>query len=272
MSVVLISRGTMSGVARLVKRMQECTGWRCISREDLVALVNRHGALAHRIVDRLGRAIQTYDQFCDLRRPYVILMRTALLEYARHGDLIYDGYSGHLLVPPIRHFRRVRIDAPFQLRLEMTRERLACSDQEALEYIERDDEQRMSWARFMYATDIRDPALYDLYLNLGRMSIDTACNVICTLAKDEGSQATPDSRERVDRLLLASQVEAALVSDPRTADIEIGAEVEDGRVKVTGPYLEEAQLDTVREVAGAVPGVTGVAYQPGFVPLGALGA
>ncbi len=264
MSVVMISRGTMSGVTRLVERLEGCTGWRCISREDLVALVNRQGALAQRIVDQLGRAIQAYDQFCDLRRPYVILMRTALLEYAREGDLIYHGYSGHLLVPPIRHFHRVRINAPPALRLEMTMERLHCSEEEARDYIERYDDQRIQWARFMYGTDIRDPSLYEVCLNLERMSLDTASRVICALAEDPEAQATPDSQERVERLLLASQVEAALVADTRTADIEASAQASGDRVAVTGPYLEDYQMDTVREVASGVPGVGEVSYEPGF--------
>jgi cytidylate kinase len=272
MSVVLISRGTMSGVTKLVERLVVCTGWRCISREDLVALVNRHGELAQRIVDRLGRAIQNYDQFCELRRPYVILMRTALLEYACEGDLIYHGYSGHLLVPPIRHFLRVRTNAPLALRLDMTRERLGCSEEDALTYIESDDEQRVRWARFMYGTDIRDPALYDLCINLERVPMDTGARVICALAQDEECQATTASREAAERLLLASQVEAALVSDPRTLDIEAAAQVSDGRVTVTGPYLEEIQMETLREVASGVPGVSEVSYVPGFAPFLGVGS
>lgn len=264
MSVVLISRGTMSGATRLVERLQTSTGWRCISREDLVDVVNRHGELAHRIVERLGNAIKNYDQFCELRRPYIVLMRAALLEYAREGDLLYHGYSGHLLVPPIRHFHRVRINAPLPLRIDMTKERLKCSVEAAVEYIEQDDERRAHWARFMYATDIRDPALYDLCINLERVSVDTACNVVRALAQDAGAQATPESSRLAEDLLLASQVEAALVSDPRTADIEAGATASGGRIVVTGPYLEETHLETLREVASAVSGVSEVTYQPGL--------
>ncbi len=272
MSVVLISRGTMSGAARLVEGLQARTGWRCISREDLVAVVNRHGELAQRVVERLGKAIKDYDRFCTLRRPYVILMRAALLEYARTGDLLYHGYSGHLLVPPIAHFHRVRINAPLPLRIEMTRERLECSTEAAVEYIEQDDERRAQWARFMYATDIRDPGLYDLCVNLERVGIDTACTVVCALARDAGAQATPASARLVEELLVASRVEAALVSDPRTAEIEAGATASGGRVTVTGPYLEDVQVETVRDVASRVAGVDEVTYRPGFAPALGMGS
>lgn len=267
MPVLLISRGTMSGVRKLVDRLEECTGWRSVSREDLVELVNRHGALAQRIVERLSKATQAYEQFCELRRPYVILMRTALLEYAREGDLIYHGYSGHLLVPPVGHFRRVRINAPLALRVEMTRARLDCSEEEAREHIAGDDEARVRWARFMYGKDIRDPGLYDLCIDLERTSIETACRVICSLAADPGCQSTPESTAQVENLLLASHVEAALVVDPRTAEIEAGARVEAGEVTVTGPYLDDARVEQVLAIARGVEGVGEVVYEPGYAPV-----
>lgn len=272
MSVLLISRGTMSGVGLLVQQLEASTGWRSVSREDLAELVNQHGALAQRIVAQLDKATQAYEQFCELRRPYVILMRAALLECAQADELIYHGFSGHLLVPRIAHFQRVRINAPVPLRVEMTMARRQCSAEEARDYIRQDDEERVRWARFMYGKDIRDPGLYDLCINLERKSIETACRVICALAQDADCQATLASREQVERLLLASQVEAALVVDRRTAEIEAGARVEDGRVTVTGPYLDDARVEQVLEVARSVAGVELVEYEPGYAPILVMGS
>ncbi len=146
MPVVLISRGTMSGVTLLVEQLRERTGARCVSREDLVALVNQHGALAQRIVEQLSDAARAYEAFCELRRPYLILMRAALLEYARRDNLVYHGFSGHLLLPPIPHFMAIRLNAPREVRTTMTMQRLHCDEEAANSYIDRDDEQRVPWA------------------------------------------------------------------------------------------------------------------------------
>jgi cytidylate kinase len=266
MSVVLISRGTMSGVTLLVERLHERTGCRCVSREDLVALVNQHGELAQRIVEQLSEAARAYDAFCDLRRPYLILMRAALLEYARRDNLVYHGFSGHLLLPPIHHFRTVRLCAPRPLRARMTMQRLHCGEQEANAYIDRDDEQRVRWARFMYGQDIRDPDLYDLCINLKRTSIDTACNMVQSVMQDPDCQATPASSRQVEQLLLATRIEQALVTDPRTDAVEAAATVADGRVTITGPYLDELRRGAVLEIAGAVAAGAEVEYRCGFVP------
>ncbi len=266
MAVVLISRGTMSGGKLLVERLSERTGVRCVSREDLVTLVNRHGELAQRIVERLSDAAKAYEDFCELRRPYLILMRAALLEYAQKDNLVYHGFSGHLLLPPIHHLWTIRIHAPRGLRVQMTMQRMRCTEVEAERYIERDDEERLRWARFVYGRDIRDPSLYDLCVNLKRMSIDMACNLVQGFMEDPACQATADSQKAIDQLLLATRIEAALSTDPRTDVIEAGARVSNGHAIVTGPYVDDARRDTVLEIAGHVAGVRDVEYRCGFVP------
>ena len=266
MPVVLVSRGTMSGVALLVKRFHEMTGLPCVSREDLVPLVNRHGALAQRVVETLGHATEAYEHFCELRRPYVVLMRTALLQYVARDNVLYHGYSGHLLLPSIPHLLTVRIQAPVELRVRMTMERLHCDEADAREYIREDDDNRIRWARFMYGKDIRDSSQYDLCINLERRSIETVCNIIAELIEDPTCQATAASRHEVEQLRLTTAVEAALVTDPRTELVEATAQVADGTVRVIGPYLEDAQVAAVLEVARGVAGVGDVEYQCGFVP------
>lgn len=266
MSVVLLSRGTMSGVALLVERLREQTGVLCVSREDLVRRVDEHGELGRSVVEGLKKAPREYEPFCDLRRSYVILMRAALLEYTVQDDLIYHGYSGHLLLPPIRHFIRVRINAPMPMRIEMTRERMNCSREEAEEYLRQDDTERQRWARFMYGRDIRNPDLYDACLSLERMALDTVSGLVTELLRDADCQPTEESARAVGDARLASSVEAALVTDARTESVEATAKVEEGRVVITGPYLEEEQQQTVVQVALRVEGVDEVEYRHGYAP------
>ena len=266
MSVVLISRGTMSGATLLVRQLQQRTSVRCVAREDLVARVNEHGELAHRIVARLNDAARAYEDFCELRRPYLILMRAALLEYARHGNLVYHGFSGHLLLPSIPHFTTVRFHAPLDLRVEMTMQRLQCTEAEARGYIQHDDEQRLRWARFMYGKDIRDPSLYDVCINLRRTTIRTACNIVEGLMNDPDCQPTVETMEMVDRLLLATRIEAALVTDRRTESIEASAQASGGHAIVTGPYLDEYRRAAVIEIVQGIEGVNDAEYRCGFVP------
>jgi cytidylate kinase len=268
MPVIFISRGTMSGVHNIVDCLKERIGVRCISVEDLVKIVNQHGEIATRIVNKLARATSAYTQFSELRWPYIVLLRQAMLEEIRHDNMIYHGYSSHLILPYIRHFVRVRIEAPLEMRVTMTKKRIQVNEEKAREYIQEKDEYRVKWARFMYAQDIRNPMLYDLVINMGHMTLEAACGIVADLMTEADFQATPESQSIVNDLYLTTSVEEALVTDTRTALFEIRAKVEDERtIHLIGPYLEEAELATVTEVAKSVPGVVDVCYTPGYAPM-----
>jgi Cytidylate kinase-like family len=266
MAVIFVSRGTMSGVHLLMECLYERTGIRRISREDLEEVVNRHGEVAKRILERLDKATSAYDQFSELRWPYLVLMRNALLYEIRQDNVIYHGYSGHLLLPPVRHIVKVRIEAPLDLRVSMTMKRLGCDEKSARDYISEADDYRVKWARFMYGRDIRNSLLYDLTLNLGHMTLEAACGILECIMSEKDFQASSESHAEVERLYLATNVEVALITEPRTQTLEISAAVQDDGIELIGPYLEERDLSAVKEVAGGVAGVKNVRYSPGYAP------
>jgi hypothetical protein len=266
MPVLLISRGTNSGGELIGHCLAESLGFHRVTREELFAAINAHGAVANRVLEGLPRAAREYGAFSQLRRPYKILMRMALLEYAARGPLAYFGYSGHFLLYEIPHFVKVRLIAPLAFRVTMTRERRGGTDEEARDFIRTMDEERLTWARFMYAKDLRDPAYYDLCINLRQASVKAACDLLASVARHPDFQPTPASQAREDDLRLATQVETALVTDPRTYEIEVAATAHAGTVQLQGPFLEGARRAAVLEVAGAVPGVATLDYQPGYAP------
>ena len=264
MPVIFISRGTMSGVHLLVDCLHDKTGIRCISHEDLVKDVNKHGEIAARVLEKLAEAASAYDQFSELRWPYMVLMRKALLEEIRHDSVVYHGYSSHLLLPAIRHFIRVRIEAPLGMRVTMTMQRLACNEEKAREYITNADNQRVKWARFMYAQDIRDAMLYDLVVNLDHVTLEAACGILQCIMAEEDFQTSLESRSEVERLYLATKIEEALVIDPRTVMLEISADVQNNGIRLIGPYIEDSELATIMEIVQTVSGAANVRYDPGY--------
>jgi len=265
-TVLLISRGTMSGAKPIAECLAESGGMRCVTREDLLTAINRYGGLATRIASRIVKAEQAYQEFSEVRRPYQILMRRALLECARQGPLAYLGYSGHLLLPRIAHFVRIRLIAPLEMRVSRTRQALGYSEAEARDYIHRVDQERTHWARLMYGLDIRDPAGYDMCLNVERMSLRGACDVLRGVREQPDFQPTPESSAQEENEYLATQALAALVTNPETLGLEIGASAAGGVVRLVGPFLPDDQMRIVLSVADSVPGVQGIEYQPGYEP------
>lgn len=256
----------MSGVYHVVDCLQEHSGIRAVSHESLTRTIDRHGELAGRIVEQLDGAISAYDEFSRLRWPYQVLLRQALLEEVSKDNMVYHGYSAHFLLPALQHFIRVRIDAPLDLRIKMTMERMQCDEDKARAYIADADNHRVQWARLMYWRDLRDPRYYDLHLNLGHMSLNAVCSILDRVYSEQEFQILPETGEEVERLLLAARIEAALVSDTRTNAYEIRARVEGENIRLLGPYIDKSNVAIVREIAEEVAGVKEVSYEPGYVP------
>ncbi|MDD5563647.1 MAG: cytidylate kinase-like family protein [Thermoanaerobaculaceae bacterium] len=263
MPVVLISRGTMTGGQALARCLAEHLSLKYVSREDLMAAIDARGEHAKKVRASLDRATRAYDQFSQLRRPYLALMRHALLGFIRGGNIVYNGFASHLLVPGVRCCLRVRINAPLAVRIENAVRRLGVSEEEAREAVLKEDEERIRWGRFMYGRDLRDPNLYDACFSLEKMSLETICAMIAAGVREKEFQPSPETKDALEDLYLASGVEAALASDARTLAWEIGARSRAGNILLEGPFLEDSQLADVLEVSGTVHGVRAVEYQPG---------
>lgn len=264
MGLLLISRGSFTGGALISECLTTMGGWTCLTREDLIAEVNEFGELATRIRTSIATAAHNYAEFASLRHPYKVLTRLVLLRHVREGNVAYFGYSGHFLLPRIRHAVRVRILAPLEHRIKLLCQREPLTEAEARERIRKVDEERGRWTRFMYGRALRDPEQFDLCLNLERLSIPTACAMLLNAAEQQEFRPTPLSRAFVENCYLSTQVLAALVTDPRTAHLELDATVEDGTLVVEGPYLETDLRQTTLAIAGGVPGVTRVEYREGY--------
>jgi Cytidylate kinase-like family/BON domain len=266
MALLLISRGSFSGGFHISQCLSQRMGWKCLTREDLVATVNTYGELASRVTASIATAVQDYGRFSALRRPYKVLTQLALLDHVVQGDVAYFGYAGHLLLPGIPHAVKARILAPIGRRVALLREREALSDEAARGHIRKVDEERARWTRFMYGKNLCDPELFDLCINLDRVSFMTACSMLVHAARQEEFRATPESTATVRNRHLSARVLGALATDPRSAEIEIDATVEDGKVVLTGPYLDEPERAVVLDIARAVPAVAEVEYREGYSP------
>ncbi len=79
-------------------------------------------------------------------------------------------------------------------------------------------------------------------------------------------QPTAASLAQVENERLATEVLAALATDPATLHLELGARAAEGSVRLVGPQLPERERAAALAVAGAIPGVRDIGYEPGYEP------
>jgi hypothetical protein len=129
---------------------------------------------------------------------------------------------------------------------------------DAVAYIDRVDKERRQWTRSVYDVDWDDPALFDVVLNLSRMSVATACEMVVRLTEREEFQPTAASMKALRDLVLGNRVAAMFARDERTRGTDLEVTADNGIVSVTGTTQSPALLEAVAAVAREVDGVKDV--------------
>ena len=277
MPVITISRGSMSGGQALAECVAAALDIPCVGREILVAAAAKIGVSAELLSAKLETSPGLWDRFSPERGLYVAAVRAALAELVASGNIVYHGHAGHLLLRGVPAVVRVRLIAPLPMRLRAVMERQRLKPDAALAYIQRVDEGRSRWTRFLYSVDLADPGLYDLVVSLETMSIRSACSVVTAAARQPEFVVTDEVRERLASFALESRVRLAFATQPASRGLELSVRADLGVVTVTGEVPQAALLAStgarleqeLRTIAAAVEGVQGVeiGVRP-FVPHG----
>ncbi len=150
---------------------------------------------------------------------------------------------------------KVRLEAPLDLRISNMMKDTKLSRDEARETLLADDEERRRWVKFLYDKDWHDPALYDFVASLDGISLETAGEIIEMLATSGEFATTRRSVNRLNDLLLESEVMAAITSDDRLWDQKITVSAQQGVITIRGMVKDRKLRDQIVETAGAVKGI-----------------
>jgi cytidylate kinase len=255
MSIITVSRGAYSGGEALAERLADRLGYQCLSREaNLETAANRYRIPADVLAAAMEKRPSFWERVLGERAAYLTFARATLCEQAVEGRLVYHGYLGQFLLPGVSHVISVRVIADLETRLQSAQQLQDLSHNDALPTIEKVDKERREWTRFLFGADWEDPHLYDLVLNLSRMRMETACEMVFKMTEQDEFRPTPVSLKAMRDLALQSRVSAALAMDFRTRDTALEVIADDGVVTITGTTrwseVEHAVPAVVRQVEG----------------------
>ena len=94
-----------------------------------------------------------------------------------HGRAVIVGRGASFILPGEVRFR-VRIVAPFEIRVQNVAHEFDAPSEEARRRVLRTDSDRRAFVRKYFHADITDPVNYDLVINTGTLSIDAAVEAI----------------------------------------------------------------------------------------------
>lgn len=253
----------MSGGEALARCASEKLGYPLMGREILVEAASKLGVAEATLRKKFESSPGMWDRLTSNRRLYIIAVQAALAEHAADGNLVYHGHAGHLLLRGIPGVLRVRLIAPLAMRVRTLMERQQMNQEAATDYIRKVDVDRVRWTKFIYGMDWSDPSLYDLVINLEKMSLETACGLLCESVSRPEFTASPELGKAVADFRLGCRVKVALAANVETRNIDFEIHARDGVVEISAEMPTAGVLTSgsaradaaVAHIAEGVPGV-----------------
>jgi cytidylate kinase len=253
--IITISRGSYSKGKEIAEKVADKLSYVCLSR----GFVQQEASEAYHIPEvALVRAIHDAPTILERlgyqKEKYVACYQAVALKHFQKDNVVYHGLAGHFLVQGVRHVLKVRIVADMADRARWEMERDNVPEKEALRLLQRDDEERRKWSKHLYGIDTWDPQSYDMVLHVKRVTVNDAVEIICHTASLPEFQATDASRRKIDDLVIAAAVRAALIDCK--PDVEVSCDQGVVLVRTTVRLTKEgAVVEEIKRIAGAIPGV-----------------
>jgi cytidylate kinase len=254
MSIVTISRGSFSHGKEVAEKLAGKLGYACISREIILEASKHFNIPEIKLTRAIHDAPSILDRFTYGKERYVAFVREALLQHLQRDKVVYHGLAGHFLVPGVSHVLKVRILADLEDRVAEEMRREGISGAAARTILEKDDEERYRWSYHLYGIDTRAPSLYDLVIHIKSITTGEAADIIQYTLSQPQFRTTPASQRVMDDLLLAAQVQAALVEEVPSVRVE----VEKGELLVSMGVVWGEDKNLIAKVEQIIDAVGGV--------------
>jgi cytidylate kinase len=267
MKWITISRKMGTNGSQIARRVARELGYRLYDTEAINETARDMGILES--VQAVDEKAPTLFQRLFSQRPtvYYDRLHSVIYELARRGDAVFLGRGSHILLKAFGCALHVRVTASSDMRVRTLMAR-GFNREAALAAMKRTDDERGGFIRAAFGVDWESPDLYDLVLNMDKLSVELAAGAVVHVARSsEIAEASADAVRSLEVLGLSSRVDAALteagiisgrVSPGSLSSAVAASVVEPGVVRLSGQVETEEHRAEVERVLRSVVGVQSV--------------
>lgn len=266
MTIVAISREMGSGGYEIAAAVAKALNFEYVDREVVMHAARVHDVSEEKIGEVADRHLSLWERFDEEKRRYLTFIEAAYYAFAEKGSVVTAGRGGPFFLRGVRHALRVRIMAPFDVRVQRIMEREKLDQRTAAGKVRNYDREMAARIDYLFGVDWTRPDNYDLVINTAGDAWQFYTDILVAAARHGQYQPTPESVQRVRDLSLSAQVRAAIARDAVTKNINVEVTVDQGQVALKGVVFSPAMMDAAAEVARQVPGVGTVSCEAVEIP------
>ena len=206
--IITLSREYGAGGSQLGLLLGSALAWPVLDRDLAERLakqlrcksadVAEHHERAPRFLERIAAAFTVVPsdapilpELSRIPNPDTLFeaTRAVLLEAVRTPPLIVIGHGANCLLCERRDVLRVRVTAPYAVRVRRVARRTGQSVDEAGADVRQRDADRRQYLERYYHKETNDPYLYDLQINTATITLDVAAQMVVRLIRPDGVAA-----------------------------------------------------------------------------------
>lgn len=181
---VTISRQLGSGGDELAAAISSRLGWEVYDREILTAIARQTHSRERVMAELDEKSVAPFQEFIarllvrddPSQLEYVREMADVIWGLAKKGHAIILGRAANWFLAE-RYGLRVRVVAPYELRVERVMQKLKSSQAEARKVLQAHDVKRRVFVEQYFGQDINDPLGYDLIINTEALDAESVTEV-----------------------------------------------------------------------------------------------
>ena len=266
MTTVAIARELGSGGNAIAAAVAKALRFEYVDREIILRAAHGHGVPEEKIADVAERRLSVWERFDEEKRRYLIFIEAAYYSFAEKGNVVTASRGGPFFLRGISHAVKVRIMAPFDVRVRRVMEREKLDQKAAMAMVRNYDRELSTRIDYLFGLDWTLPENYDLVINTDAGAWPFYVDLLVSAARHPRFQPTAASVQRVRDLSLGAHVRAAIAKDPLTKNINVEVVAQNGKVALKGVVFSPAMMDAAANVARQVPGVTQVSCEAVEIP------
>jgi cytidylate kinase len=181
--IITVSRQMGSLGSQVAEETARLLGYKMVARQLINQAALRAGVpeMALATIDELG--IFGLKPSRNDILAYHRSVRQVLFEIAREGNTVIVGRAGQVILQDIPGVLHIRVVAPRDIRIARLASDQGLSLETAGAMVERSDRTRTEYLKRYYHTDVNNPQLYDLIINMNHLGINAAARLVCGLVE-----------------------------------------------------------------------------------------
>lgn len=262
MNFITFSRKMGSNGSEVARQVAEKLGYHFYDTEGIEKAAREMGFLES--VKEIDEKVPSIFQRIFSHRPAIDLDRlnSVIYELASRGDAVFLGRGGQILLRDFNCALHIRVTASHEKRIQNLVER-GMHREAASKAIEDSDHERSSFIRFAFKVDWENNKLYDIVLNMDKVTVKLAVDAVLAMARsDEIKACSVDAMKSLEMMGLKNRAEAALIEagltyGPAGAYVSVIVD-EPGKVRLLGVVDDKTTKTRAEKIINNVKGAESV--------------